>query len=382
MSRSNQVEPEPQLLVRPYRHMIGLARYESSLRHAFDQIGFRYRLARTAQPRPLKALHRLLAPFRLDLCTFFTTYPLAADLEDSRLTHLTAQQMGLLLWFRRQLHPCVVTVHDIVPYLVRDDDGQSTFRHPLDKLFDAAAMRGLKRADCLVTDSEFTKLTVVNNLAYPEERIHVIPLGVAHEIFRPMLISQAFYDRYKLDPQLRYILYVGSENPRKNLVRLVQAFAVLRSRIHDVRLVKIGSVEYQPQAARLNEEIEKLGLKSSVLFIDHVSDAELALFYNAADLFVFPSLYEGFGLPPLEAMACGTPVVSSNAASLPEVVGDAAIQVNPHSVDEIAGPICRVLEDKELAQDLRARGLERANQFSWERTARETINVYEKVLDS
>lgn len=369
-----------QLLVRSYRQMIGLARYTASLCRALEDAGIAHSLAQPAYPWFVEAGHRLLAPRGFDVKMFFTTYPLSAGpLNGDALTHLTAQQMAVLLWTRPRLRPAVVTVHDIVPFLVRHDEEQSTFRHPLDVLFDGLAMSGLKRANALISVSEFTKRTIVETFGYAPERIWVVPNGVAHETFSPQAVPSAFRDRYGLQDGCRYLLYVGSENPRKNLPRLLQAFARVRQEMPEVRLIKIGSPEYTEQARLLRAQIQAMGLEEEVRFVEHVSDQDLALFYNAADLFVFPSLYEGFGLPPLEAMACGTPVVCSNAASLPEVVGDAAVTVDPYDVDALADAMHRVLADPELREDLRARGLARARQFTWERTARETLAVYREV---
>ena len=369
-----------QLLVRPYRQMIGLARYTECLCRALTEAGIAYSLATPTYPLPVRAAHRLLAPFGFDLCTFFTTYPLAAaPLSKGVLTHLTAQQMATLLWFRPHLHPILATVHDIVPFLVRRDKSQSTFRHPLDLLFDRMAMSGLKRVDGLIGDSHFTKKTVAEALGYPADRMFVVPLGVDHGVFRPLPVSEPFCRRYQLDDPLRYILYVGSENPRKNLPRLVRAFARLHEALPESRLIKIGSPEYAREAEQLRSQVQDMGLTGFVLFYPHVPDEDLALFYNLADLFVFPSLCEGFGLPPLEAMACGTPVVCSNAASLPEVVGDAAIMVDPYDVEGLAEAMRRVLADAGLREELREKGLARARQFTWERTARETVAVYQQV---
>ena len=362
--------------------MIGLARYTESLCRALSEEGIAYSLARPAYPLPVRAAHRLLSPFGLDTRTFFTTYPLAARLDRDALVHLTAQQMATLLWLKPRLHRSVVTVHDIVPFLVRRDQEQSTFRHPIDRFLDRLAMSGLKRADALISDSYFTRDTLLRALDCRQDAIHVVPLGVAHDLFRPQPVPRAFFQRHRLDPEGTYVLYVGSENPRKNLPRLVRAFATLRQALPDARLIKLGSPEYTPQAQALRHLVEQEGLAGSVLFYDHVSDQDLALFYNMAALFVFPSLYEGFGLPPLEAMACGTPVVCSDAASLPEVVGDAALTVDPTDVDALAGAMHRVLTDPNLAAELRARGLARAATFTWERTARETVAVYSQVLDA
>jgi glycosyltransferase involved in cell wall biosynthesis len=370
-----------ELLVREYDQMIGLARYTASLREALERAGVPFRLVVPHHPWPVRAAHCLLHPLGWDVRTFFTTYPLAADLEPGVLTHLTAQQMATLLWLRPGLHPVVVTVHDIVPYLTRRQRGMQAYGSIWERWLDALATRALARADALIAVSAYTRETVVQALGYPAERVWIVSEGVDHALFHPRKVPPDFDAQYGLDPCGRYLLYVGSENPRKNLPFLLRAFARLRQVLPDVRLIRVGAVQYLPQARALQEQIERLGLSNVVLHYPSVSDEDLALFYNRASLFVFPSLYEGFGLPPLEAMACGTPVVCSNAASLPEVVGDAAIMVDPYDVEGLAEAMYRVLTDAGLREKLRAKGLERARQFTWERTARETVAVYQEVLD-
>lgn len=371
---------EIQLVVRQYKQKFGLARYTAAILQALQEAGTPYSLVSPSYPFPVRAAHALLAPFGFDALTFFTTYPVAASLNESALKHLTAHQMATLLWTSADVHPAVVTVHDIVPYLVRHDPEQSTFRHPFDVWFDRLAMMGLKRADRLIAISQHTRTTLLEALSCPEEKIDVVLYGVDHAAFRPVPISAEFRSRYGLDGGSRYVLYVGAESPRKNLPRLLQAFAMLREMMPDVRLIKVGTPEYLPQFRQLQQLIDALALEQHVRFIDHPSEEDLVALYNVADVFVFPSLYEGFGLPPLEAMACGTPVVCSNAASLPEVVGDAAITVDPYDVEALAGAMHRVLADADLQQDLRQRGLGRAAGFTWERTARETVQVYREVV--
>jgi len=372
---------EIQLVVRQYKEMFGLARYTAAILQALQEAGTPYSLVSPSYPLPVRAANALLAPFGFDVHRFFTTYPVAAALDGGALKHLTAQQMATLLWTSADIHPAVVTVHDIVPYLVRHDREQSTFRHPFDVWFDRLAMMGLKRADRLIAISQHTKETLVEALGCREEKIDVVLYGVDHAVFRPVPVSADFRSRYGLDGGRRYLLYVGAESPRKNLPRLLQAFAMLRKRMPDVRLLKVGTPEYLPQFRQLQRLIHDLELTQHVRFVDHPPEKDLVAFYNAADLFVFPSLYEGFGLPPLEAMACGTPVVCSSAASLPEVVGDAAITVDPYDVEALSQAMHRVLSDPDLRQDLRRRGLERAEGFTWERTARETVQVYTEVLE-
>ncbi len=368
-----------QLLARSYVHRIGLARYTASLCEALERAGVPFRLVFPRYPWPVQVAHRLLRLLGWDVQTFFTTYPLAADLERGVLTHLTAQQMAMLLWLRPDLHPVVVTVHDIVPYLTRYQRDMQAYRSIGERWLDVLATRALARADALIADSSCTRETVIQALGYPAERIWVIPLGVDHALFRPRPVPPEFDARYGLDPSGRYVLYVGSENPRKNLSFLLRAFARLRRALPDVRLIRVGAVQYLPQARALQEQIEGLGLEDAILHYPSVPDEDLVLFYNRASLFVFPSLYEGFGLPALEAMACGTPVVCSDAASLPEVVGDAALRVSPLDEEGWVEAMYRALTDDRLREELRARGLERARTFTWERTAEETVRVYAEL---
>jgi len=205
----------------------------------------------------------------------------------------------------------------------------------------------------------------------------VIP-EAAHTRYRPMSLES-------VDPALKryvierpYILYVGSLEKRKNLPRLLEAYAYLRETLPGWKLVIVGGRKWKSDP--IYKAVQRLGLEPHVIFTGFVAEEDLPALYNGADLFVFPSLYEGFGLPVLEAMACGTPVVTSNTSSLPEVAGEAALLVAPTDVKAIAAAMQRVLSEPDLAAELRRRGLERASQFSWERTARETLAVYERVL--
>jgi glycosyltransferase involved in cell wall biosynthesis len=368
-----------QLLARPYERMIGLARYVVSLQAALTRIGVDYSCVQPSYPLPLRMAGFLARPLGYDFQTFFTNYPVDAPLDRGALTHLTTQMMACLLSFKPGLRRVVVTVHDIVPYLVRNDPQQNTFRHIFDRSFDQLAMQNLRKADLVIAISTYTKKMLVEHLACSPERIRVVLYGLDHQLFHPVKPTEDFRKRYQLTSDQRYILYVGSENPRKNLPRLLEAFAKLRPKFPDLIMIKVGSPEYISGHHQLLEMIQKLGLADAVRFIDHPSQPDLVAFYSAADLFVFPSLAEGFGMPPLEAMACGAPVVCSNAASIPEVVGDAAIQVNPYEIDSWVENIEYVLSNDRLRQELRVRGLERAAQFSWEQNARQTLAVYQEL---
>ena len=235
-----------------------------------------------------------------------------------------------------------------------------------------------RRAKRVVAISASTKRDIISLLGVPEEKVDVVPCGVDDD-FRPVdkpgLLDE-LRRKHSLPP--RMLLFVGTIEPRKNLTTLLKSYALLRERMKPPPLV-IGG----PKGWRHDEVFslaEELDLLDEVLFPGYIARDELPLWYNAADLFVYPSLYEGFGLPPLEAMACGTPVVVSDTSSLPEVVGDAGILVDPTSAEEIAQAMERVLTDIELRDLLRARGLDRARTYTWQRTARETVRVYDRAV--
>lgn len=234
------------------------------------------------------------------------------------------------------------------------------------------------RADRIITVSENTKHEMMHYLKVPEEKIRVIYSAV-DDIFQPVSSVKVLQEaRQRFDLPDRVILYVGSLNPRKNLVTLIRAYAELkRTTVLSHKLVLVGPNEWKSDP--VFQTIRDLGLESEISLPGLIQGLELVHLYNLADLFVFPSLHEGFGFPPLEALACGTPLVCSNRASLPEVVGEAAIMVEPRDVKGLAQAMERVLTDRDLAQQLRGRGLERARLFSWEKTARETLKVYEEV---
>ena len=208
-----------------------------------------------------------------------------------------------------------------------------------------------------------------------EHKIRVIPLGVESR-FKPVEISDISAARNALGLPDPYILYVGNYRGQKNLRRLIEAFSSIAKDIpHHLVLPKATG----PGSEITLSAVDECRLADRILF-HSMPDDDLPLIYGLADAFVFPSLSEGFGLPPLEAMACGTPVITSNISSLPEVVGDAGIMVDPYNVEELAEAIRRVLSDAQLRQQMRQKGLERAALFTWENTARKTVEVYKEVL--
>lgn len=269
----------------------------------------------------------------------------------------------------------VATIHDAIPYIYPE-----TSTMLVRMIYHFWLPLAVQRLHGIITDSHQSKADIVRHLRLKPERVTVVPLGVDRR-YRPLSVveSRAVLERKGIN--FPYILYVSAVEPRKkrkNLPRLLEAFAQLLRWSERWRLVIVGA--YKKNYRPVFETVERLGLEPHVYFTGFVAEADLPVLYAGADLFVLPSLYEGFGLPVLEAMACGTPVVTSNTSSLAEVAGDAAILIDPYRVEAIAGAMRRVLSDPDLAAELHLKGLARAQEFSWERTARETVAVYERVL--
>jgi len=265
----------------------------------------------------------------------------------------------------------VVTIHDI-SFALHPELFTPAERLVFSRLIPASA----RRAGAVITDSEHSRRDIIGRWGLSPSKVVVIPLAPASS-FRPMDrdgAAERLRARFGL-PE-RFILNAGRLQPRKNLGRLVRAYGRARKEGGvAIPLVIAGRKKYKYED--VEKAISSTGLGESVIMPGPVPDEDLPALYSAAEVFVFPSLYEGFGLPPLEAMACGTPVVASNAASLPEVLGDAALLFDPLDEEAMTGAMVRALTDPDLRESLRARGLARASQFTWERTARETLNVYE-----
>ena len=270
----------------------------------------------------------------------------------------------------------VVTVHDVIPLILPET---FTPRHRL--VVRMALARVRRQADRVLVPSRAVKRDVVQRVGYPEGRVVVTPEGCEPR-FRPVRSERILRDvaaRYGLPP--RYVLAVGTLEPRKNLTTLLEAFARLRRDGEvdaDLRLVLAGARGWLDEP--IFATVRSLGLEEAVRFTGFVDDDDLPAVYSGAALFVFPSLHEGFGLPLLEAMACGVPVVTSNISSMPEVAGDAAVLVDPRDEQSLAAAIARLLRDEALRDRLREAGIARARQFSWEATARRTLDAYASVV--
>jgi glycosyltransferase involved in cell wall biosynthesis len=274
--------------------------------------------------------------------------------------------------------PTVVTIHDVIPLRLPDYQPDSKV-----KLYMNMVARAAQRAAMVITVSQHAKKDIMDVLHLPANKIRVTYLAAGDEC-KPITDAAVLAGaRRRYDLGERYIFYLGGLDRRKNVHTLIQAFARAYHQIGDPNLQLLisgnpdknrGPLFPDPRPVAAN-----LGMDGQILF-RFVKDEDKPAIYSAATLFVFPSLYEGFGLDPLEAMSCGAPVVCSNRTSLPEVVGDAALLVDPQEPHALADAITRVLTDEQLRMDLQARSLQQAARFNWHKTATETLNVYQEAL--
>jgi len=273
--------------------------------------------------------------------------------------------------------PTVVTIHDLIPLILPAYKG-SILVHLYTRLVSLAA----KHAQAIITDSHSSKRDILRLLEIPPERVHTIPLAAEERFKTEVGTDELDRVRRKYSLPQEFTLYLGGFDQRKNMNTLFKGFRCLKERLGDrCPLVIAGRLPSQdtaffPHPRRLAEEA---GVSDSVRFIGWVPEEEKPALYGLSALFLYPSLYEGFGLPPLEAMACGTPVIASHAASLPEVVGDGGVLVDPREPAAWAEAMVALLTSPQRREELRAKAVEQAQKFSWRKTARETLEVYQQV---
>jgi len=270
--------------------------------------------------------------------------------------------------------PSVITLHDLSHLHYPELHPKGRVAHLQRQL-----ARSLQGARHIITDAQSTRRELIETLNLPADKISAIHLGVDARFFAPNLSKAAqTLARFDVRPQ-QYILSVGTLEPRKNIERTLQAYAALPEYLRrDFPLVLSGGKGWKD--AVIHTRLKQIKPPGRVILTGYVDHHDLLALYAACTAFVYPSLYEGFGLPILEAMAAGAPVITSNVSAMPEVAGEAALLIDPNSVDELAAAMQRLLEDRELATALSIRGKERARGFTWARTAQETLKVYCRVL--
>ncbi|MGD0669303.1 MAG: glycosyltransferase family 1 protein [Bryobacteraceae bacterium] len=362
----------------------GIGTYIRSLVHALSRIDTANHYTVVTGPGEVRVWGALPDNFRIAVYTGddhaysdHLLFPLYLRRLKPDLVHIPLNRVPLLM-----IRPYVVTVHDMVNLFY--DEQKPAAAHMYLRRF--RFRRGLTRASRVIAVSEATKRDVENLLGVPPGRITRVynapdPGFLGRDPAAGEEERRRIMERYQIDRP--FLLYAGAIRHHKNIPRLVEAFAVLREQLAahpvygDLRLVIIGDTISQYPAVR--QAVLKSKMEHAVRFLGFVPFETLRCFYEAAAAFVFPSRHEGFGLPPLEAMACGTPVVTSNVSSLPEVAGDAAMFVNPGNVFDIARGIRDVLTDEPLRAELIRRGRVQAARFSWERSARQVLEIYRDV---
>lgn len=266
----------------------------------------------------------------------------------------------------------ILTLFDLTPTLFPQNF--SIYSKYYTKLFPLV----LKNSDKIITISKSSKKDLANIFTVPESKIEISYLGVENK-FNNITNNQTLKQvrqRYNLPKD--FILFVGTIEPRKNLANLISAYYLFRKK-YNLQLVIVGKKGWKYD--EVFHTIDKLGLHDEIRVVGYVKDDDLPSFYNLAKVFVYPSIYEGFGLPILEAMASGCPVIASNSSSMPEVIGDAGILINPEKLDkELPSSLKKILKSTKMREKLIKKGMERAKQFTWQKTARETIKVYEELF--
>lgn len=311
-------------------------------------------------PQRISALSKVVSFWYLGL-------PFGLRGEDLDIVH-NPFQMPTYFRFEQKY---VFTVHDLIPFLFPEVHTARTVltQRPL-------TGRTLATADKVLTVSENTKRDLLRLFKIPEEKVQVVHTAV-NQAFQPVPRQRVEEALTRLGIGEPYFLYVGTLEPRKNVTGILKALYQVRKRIPKIQLVMVGKKGWGYEG--IFEAIDSLGLGSSVKYLGHMTEADLVSIYNGAVALVYPSIYEGFGLPPAEAMACGTPVIASNTSSLPEVVGDAGIQVDPNSIEQIAAAMLRLATEDGFRTELSRAGRERVSMFSVERLGDALAAVYAKL---
>lgn len=270
----------------------------------------------------------------------------------------------------------VATIHDLIPYVLPETVGKGylcKFLKEIPFILDCC--------DGLLTVSEYSKKDILRFFpSISPDKIFVTPLA-ANSNFRSMpknLCGDYLKNKYNID--YKFFMYMGGFSDRKNVHSLIKAYSDVRSSLNeDIKLVILGS--YRDKSQKLIKLCEKLNISDHVNFVGFIPEEDVCYFYNSTEAFVYPSLYEGFGLPPLEAMSCGTPVICSGTTSIPEVVHDCGLFIDPNDFTSISNSLFTISNDEKLKIDLSTRGLQRSKLFSWKNTAEATISAYEKIYE-
>ncbi|MHC1681617.1 MAG: glycosyltransferase family 4 protein [Clostridiaceae bacterium] len=296
-------------------------------------------------------------------------------IKDKRIDLYHVPQNGVGLPKEKEF-PFLITLHDVIPYRMPQtcsDRYLNIFNNEIPKI--------VENCDGIITVSQFSKKDIIRAFNIPEDKIYVTHLA-AEDIYRPLQKSKSKMLVKKLyGISGDFILYIGGFSPRKNIIGLIEAFSKLLEIYKKEIFLVIAGTKGKSYEIYKQRTID-LNVENNVIFPGFIDMSHMPLIYNAAKLFVYPSFYEGFGLPPIEAMACGTPVITSNLTSIPEIVGNSALLMDPYDVDELSDKMYYALTDKSIRKALTARGLQRSKALSWENTAIKTLNAYKDIFNN
>lgn len=289
---------------------------------------------------------------------------------DIELYHVPQNGVGLPT---NKKCPFVITLHDVIPYRMPETVSEKyihIFREELPKI--------IPLCDGIITVSNFSKYDIAKAFNYPLDKIHVTYLA-AEDIYKPLdkaYCKRKIKEKYSIDKN--FILYVGGFSPRKNIIGLLNAYKKLSLKLKNDTILVIAGSKGKSYETYI-EVCEKLHISEKVVFPGFINMEDMPYLYNASELLVYPSLYEGFGLPPVEAMACGVPVVASNLTSIPEILNNNALLVNPNNIDELYTSLYIGLYDSEIRRTLIEKGLLLSKKLTWKNTAISTLNAYNKI---
>lgn len=289
------------------------------------------------------------------------------------------EKPDVTMFFNYYLPPFVKGKKILVIYDTVIKDYPETMSFKTRTMLNLTLKRSIKRADKIITISDFSKKQIIKHFNVPPEKIVIIPCAADKERFRPISDKDAVFQQMRLKYGINgnYYLYLGNLEPRKNIIRLVEAYKKALKERPDIPLLVIAGGKAW-QYGEIFKKVSEYELSDRVIFTGYVDDDDVPVLMNGAAAFCFPSLYEGFGMPPLEAMSCGVPVIVSNTSSLPEVVGGCGISTDPYSVEEISNALIRVL-DREFIEEEKIAGIERAKAFSWEKSAELLKNLLKEL---
>lgn len=301
-------------------------------------------------------------------------FPSKVKSSEADLYHLPQNGIGL----KHDMNfPTVVTIHDLIPYLMPETVGKGYLERFLKEMPNI-----ISNSAGIITVSEYSKKDILKFFSfYPEEKIYVTPLA-ANSNFKPLDKSQSkLYVKKTYNINNPYILYIGGFSSRKNALGLINAFKDSYDSFNQPYTLLLGG-SLKDEGEKLFNYVKDNNLSDKIIFCGYLEERELPILYSGCDAFVYPSFYEGFGLPPLEAMSCKAPVITSNLTSIPEVADNSSILINPYDKDDLSRALVKLLNDKYLKEELSEKGYKNSLNFTWEKTAEKTLVAYESIFNS